>query len=97
LSHLFRRKVGEPATPTSYASLRRTLGVWQLTALGVGATVGAGIFSGSGSAIAGGANLLGAGPALVISHMPAAIVACGGYRRSVLRGGEAAPPGEAIG
>jgi APA family basic amino acid/polyamine antiporter len=56
--------------------LHRTLGVWQLTALGVGATVGAGIFSGSGSAVAGGAHHLGAGPALVISHILVA-VACG--------------------
>ncbi len=52
------------------------LGVWQLTALGVGAIVGAGIFSGAGTAVAGGPNHLGAGPALVVSYVLVA-TACG--------------------
>lgn len=56
--------------------LRRTLGVWQLTALGIGAIIGAGIFSGAGTAVAGGANHLGAGPALLVSYILVAI-ACG--------------------
>ncbi|MEJ2215515.1 MAG: amino acid permease [Gemmatimonadota bacterium] len=74
---LFRRK-----TIASYeqgaldTSLRRTLGVWQLTALGVGAIIGAGIFSAAGTAVAGGPNHLGAGPALVISYILVA-TACG--------------------
>ena len=70
----FRRKTFDAESMGT--PLHRTLGVWQLTALGVGATVGAGIFSGSGSAVAGGAHHLGAGPALDISHVLVA-VACG--------------------
>ena len=79
-THLFRTKTiaeaealpGETAGP----GLKRTLGVWQLTALGIGAIIGAGIFSGAGTAVAGGAHHLGAGPALVISYILVA-VACG--------------------
>ncbi len=56
--------------------LRRSLGAWQLTALGVGAIVGAGIFSGAGTAISGGPHHPGAGPALVVSYVLVAI-ACG--------------------
>src|SRR4026209_54208 len=56
--------------------LRRTLGPWHLTFLGIGAIIGAGIFSTAGTAAAGGANHAGAGPALVISFIVVAI-ACG--------------------
>jgi APA family basic amino acid/polyamine antiporter len=76
IGRLFRRKPVDTEETTSEVGLRRTLGVWQLTALGVGAIVGAGIFSGSGTAVAGGANHPGAGPALVISYILVAI-ACG--------------------
>lgn len=77
MDSLFRRKatyLGEEEAGGS--SLRRALGVWQLTALGVGAIIGAGIFSGAGTAVAGGPNHLGAGPALVISYLLVA-TACG--------------------
>ena len=57
-------------------TLRRSLSVWQLGALGVGAIIGAGIFSGAGTAIAGGPGHLGAGPALIVSYILVAI-ACG--------------------
>ncbi len=53
--------------------LRRTLGPWQLTALGIGAIVGAGIFSTVGTAAAGGEGHLGAGPALSVSFLLVAI------------------------
>jgi APA family basic amino acid/polyamine antiporter len=56
--------------------LRRSLGVWQLTSLGIGAIIGAGIFSGAGTAISGGPNHVGAGPGLVVSYILVAI-ACG--------------------
>jgi basic amino acid/polyamine antiporter, APA family len=62
--------------------LSRTLTVWDLTALGIGAIIGAGIFSATGSAIAGAfhpdgsVKLLGAGPALMVSYLLTA-VACG--------------------
>src|SRR4051812_27100955 len=83
MNALFRRKpissLGDdhvdPQTGVEHG-LRRSLGVWQLTALGIGAIIGAGIFSGAGTAISGGPNHLGAGPALVYSYILVAI-ACG--------------------
>jgi len=56
--------------------LKRTLGKWHLTALGVGATIGAGIFATTGTAIVGDAARPGAGPAIVLSYFLTA-VACG--------------------
>jgi basic amino acid/polyamine antiporter, APA family len=74
MSQLFRRKPiseirHDPADVHAIVepTLRRSLGVWQLTALGIGAIIGAGIFSGAGTAISGGPNHLGAGPGLVLS------------------------------
>ncbi|NJD10179.1 MAG: amino acid permease, partial [Gemmatimonadetes bacterium] len=79
-TQLFRTKtIAEAEALPSDAgapTLKRTLGVWQLTALGIGAIIGAGIFSGAGTAVAGGAHHLGAGPALVISYILVA-AACG--------------------
>jgi APA family basic amino acid/polyamine antiporter len=57
-------------------TLKRSLGGWDLTFLGVGAIVGAGIFAATGSAIAGGASHPGAGPAILISFLLTA-AACG--------------------
>jgi len=79
LTHLFRRKsldhlVGETVEPQH--QLRRVLGPFQLTLLGVGAIIGAGIFSTVGTAASGGGEHTGAGPALVVSFMLVA-VACG--------------------
>src|ERR1700730_19218096 len=59
------------AHDTSAHSLRRTIGPFQLVALGVGAIVGAGIFTLTGVAAA-----TKAGPALTISFVLAAI-GCG--------------------
>ncbi|HEY9507543.1 MAG TPA: amino acid permease [Gemmatimonadales bacterium] len=56
--------------------LRRSLGKWHLTALGVGATIGAGIFATTGTAIVGDAIRLGAGPAIVLSFLLTAVT-CG--------------------
>jgi APA family basic amino acid/polyamine antiporter len=73
---LFARKLivelREGAIPLD-TGLKRVLGPWQLTALGVGAIIGAGIFSGAGTAVAGGADHLGAGPALMLSYVLVAI------------------------
>lgn len=55
--------------------LKRTLGPFHLTALGIGGIIGAGIFSTVGTAAAGGAEHVGAGPALVLSFVLVA-VAC---------------------
>lgn len=83
MSQLFRRKpiqeaVHAPADPQLAVEpgLRRSLSVWQLTSLGIGAIIGAGIFSGAGTAVAGGPHHPGAGPALVLSYLLVAI-ACG--------------------
>jgi len=66
---LFRRKPVDQLTSEAAHGLRRVLGKWDLTALGVGAIIGAGIFAATGSAIAGGASHIGAGPAIVISFV----------------------------
>ncbi|MCK6444810.1 MAG: amino acid permease [Planctomycetes bacterium] len=58
------------------AHLKRSLGAWQLTLLGIGAIIGAGIFSTVGSAVAGGVDRPGAGPAIVLSFVLTA-VCCG--------------------
>jgi len=64
------------SSATGEGTLRRTLGPWSVTFLGVGAVIGAGIFTATGSAIAGGAGHVGAGPAIVVSMVITAI-ACG--------------------
>src|SRR6266487_4012012 len=56
--------------------LKRSLGKWHLTALGVGATIGAGIFATTGTAIVGDVARPGAGPAIIFSFVLTA-VACG--------------------
>src|SRR5690349_11245678 len=56
--------------------LKRSLGKWHLTALGVGATIGAGIFATTGTAIVGDPSRPGAGPAIVLSFLLTAVT-CG--------------------
>jgi APA family basic amino acid/polyamine antiporter len=73
---LFRRKPVDQLTSETGQGLRRVLGKWDLTALGVGGIIGAGIFAATGSAIAGGASHIGAGPAIVLSFLITG-VACG--------------------
>jgi len=53
--------------------LEKTLGVWDLIILGVGAIIGSGIFAVVGIAAAGGNESVGAGPALMVSMIIAAI------------------------
>ena len=55
-------------------SLRRDLGAFQVTLLGIGAIVGAGIFATIGTAAAGDASRPGAGPSLMISFAITAVV-----------------------
>jgi len=52
--------------------LEKTLGVWDLIILGIGAIIGSGIFAVVGIAAAGGSESVGAGPALVVSMIVAA-------------------------
>jgi len=56
----------------SNSGLKKTLNVFDLIILGIGAVVGTGIFTIIGSAIAGSADGAGAGPAVVISMILAA-------------------------
>ena len=76
---LFRRKSATDVLAEAQRSehaLKRTLGAFDITMLGVGAIIGAGIFASFGQAAAGGDGLLGAGPALILSYLLTA-VACG--------------------
>ena len=52
--------------------LEKTLGVWDLIILGIGAIIGSGIFAVVGIAAAGGPESVGAGPALIASMFVAA-------------------------
>ncbi|GAA3848708.1 MULTISPECIES: amino acid permease [Amycolatopsis] len=65
---LFRRKPVEQIEAVEGGGLQRTLGLWQLTAIGVGGIIGAGIFSLAGAV----ANET-AGPAVLISFLVAGI------------------------
>src|SRR5574344_2609501 len=53
--------------------LEKTLGVWDLILLGIGAIIGSGIFAVVGIAACGGTDGPGAGPALIVSMVIAAI------------------------
>ena len=53
--------------------LEKTLGVWDLIILGIGAIIGSGIFAIVGIAAAGGPESVGAGPALTVSMVLAAV------------------------
>src|ERR671911_2706876 len=57
-------------------SLKRTLGAFNVTLLGIGAIIGAGIFATVGTAAAGADGRAGAGPSLMLSFAITAVV-CG--------------------
>jgi APA family basic amino acid/polyamine antiporter len=77
LAALLRRKPADAVVlPDDGRGLRRSLGAFDLTLMGVGAIVGAGIFSSVGDIAAGGAGHPGAGPALVLSFVLTALT-CG--------------------
>lgn len=65
---MFRRKPVEDIADESATDLTRTLGLWQLTAIGVGGIIGAGIF-----ALAGAVAHETAGPAVLISFLLAGV------------------------
>lgn len=79
LSRQFLRNIIKTKNPDSMLAqaksegLEKTLGVWDLIILGIGAIIGSGIFAVVGIAAAGGPDGLGAGPALVVSMVVAAI------------------------
>jgi APA family basic amino acid/polyamine antiporter len=67
-SGMFRRKPIDQIADETEGALSRSLGLWQLTAIGVGGIIGAGIFALAG-AVANGT----AGPAVVISFLIAGV------------------------
>ena len=67
-SGIFRRKPVEQIASEHEGELNRSLGLWQLTAIGIGGIIGAGIFSLAGAV----ANKT-AGPAVLISFLVAGI------------------------
>ncbi|MET0133989.1 MAG: amino acid permease [Kibdelosporangium sp.] len=75
-SGIFRRKpIDQIEDSTGGDGLQKTLGLWQLTAIGVGGIIGAGIFSLAGSVAHGDPDngVAGVGPAVLISFLIAGI------------------------
>ena len=74
--NIFKRKSMDDLINTSKRSeLKKTLNVFDLIVIGIGAVVGTGIFTIIGTAITGSSESAGAGPAIVVSMVLAA-VAC---------------------
>jgi basic amino acid/polyamine antiporter, APA family len=76
MKQLFRVKTTSPTRDPQDTSppLQRTLGSWDVTALGVGAIVGGGIFATLGTAAVGDVTRPGAGPSLTLSFAVIAVV-----------------------
>ena len=70
---LRRRNVDDLIRMSQNTDLKKTLGIFDLIILGIGAVVGTGIFSIIGIAIKGGAESIGAGPAICVSMILAAV------------------------
>lgn len=66
---LARKSHAELIAQADASQLKRSLGVFELTMMGIGAIIGTGIFVLTGKAAAGTEHALGAGPALTISFM----------------------------
>ncbi|MEO5907025.1 MAG: amino acid permease, partial [Saprospiraceae bacterium] len=70
MNQLFaKKKYADLMAQAEASTLKRTLGTFELTMLGIGAIIGTGIFVLTGKAAAGTEHALGAGPALTISFM----------------------------
>src|SRR4030095_5070195 len=70
LRGIFRRKSLDEILTTvggPQFSLKRTLGAFNVTLIGIGAIIGAGIFATVGTAASGTADRAGAGPSLMLS------------------------------
>ena len=72
---LTKKSPDELLTTSKKSELKKTLNVFDLIVIGIGAVVGTGIFTIIGTAIQGGPEGAGAGPAIIIS-MLLAVVAC---------------------
>lgn len=69
-STIFRRKpVEQMQEQTEHSGLFKSLGLWQLTAIGVGGIVGVGIFSLAGLVASGGTGNPAVGPAVLFSFL----------------------------
>ena len=76
IQNALKKKSPDELIATSKKSeLKKTLNVFDLIVIGIGAVVGTGIFTIVGSAIQGGPEGVGAGPAIIIS-MLLAVIAC---------------------
>ena len=74
LNNLFKRKTpDELVESTQKSALKKTLNVFDLIVIGIGAVVGTGIFTIIGTAIVGTPESLGAGSSIVLSMLLAAI------------------------
>ncbi len=74
INNLLKKRSADDLIATSKKSeLKKTLNVFDLIVIGMGAVVGTGIFTIIGSAIQGGPEGLGAGPAIIVSMVLAAI------------------------
>lgn len=70
MNQLFaKKKYADLIAQAEGSTLKRSLGTFELTMLGIGAIIGTGIFVLTGKAAAGTEHALGAGPALTISFM----------------------------
>ncbi len=70
---LKKRSIDDLIATSKKTELKKTLNVFDLIVIGIGAVVGTGIFTIIGTAITGSAETVGAGPAIVISMVLAAI------------------------
>ncbi|MCH8613324.1 amino acid permease [Arsenicicoccus dermatophilus] len=68
-----RKRVDQLTEDTEAGGLRRSIGLWQLTAIGVGGIIGAGIFTLAGTVASGAEGGLGVGPAVLISFLIAGV------------------------
>ncbi len=68
-----KRSIDDLLNTSKKSELKKTLNVFDLIVIGIGAVVGTGIFTIIGTAITGSAESAGAGPAIVISMILAAI------------------------
>ena len=62
-----------PSNPPTTPTLQRSLGLFDVTLLGVGAIIGGGVFASMGSAAVGSASRPGAGPSLMLSVLITAL------------------------
>ncbi|GGE93241.1 amino acid permease [Mycetocola zhadangensis] len=72
-SVLRRKPIEDIEEESKHSGLAKTLGLWQLTAIGVGGIIGVGIFSLAGLVAAGSEGSPGVGPAVLISFLIAGL------------------------